>query len=98
MPTTIWELRCNQTGRPQEAIEQYKQTIRLKPDAFEAHYNLAMIYASMHQSSEAVAAAQKSLEIARSQGRTQQAKQIENWLNSYRAGLTDLPDEPSSKK
>jgi protein O-mannosyl-transferase len=87
-----------QTGRPQDAIEQFKRAVQLRPDYINAFFNLALAYADMRQSSEAVAAAQKSLELARSAGQTNIAKQIEDWLNSYRAGLPDLPDAPSASK
>ena len=78
-----------ETGRPQEAIEHYKQALRLKPDFATLHFNLALAYVSMHQTSEAIVAAQKALELARSQGQAVQAKQIEDWLNSYRSGIGD---------
>ncbi len=75
-----------QTGKLQEALDHIKQAVKIKPDYLNAYKNLALVYATMHQSSEAVAAAQKALEIARSKEQTAQAMQIENWLNSYRAG------------
>jgi len=78
-------------GRPQEAIDHLKKALRLMPEDAGAWNNLAMAYAMKRQSSEAVAAARKALELARSQGQTALAKQIENWLNSYRAGLSEVP-------
>ncbi len=51
-----------------------------------------------HQSSQAIAAAQKALALARSKGQTALAKQTEDWLNSYRAGLPDLKNAPPSSK
>jgi hypothetical protein len=59
---------------------------------------LALAYAGMHQSYEAIAAAQKALELAQSQGQKVQAKQIEDWLNAYRINLLNLPNvSPSSE-
>ncbi len=84
-----------QAGRPQEAIEHYGQALKLKPDLIEVYYNLALTYASIHQSAEAIAAAQKALDLARSKGQTALAKRIEDWLNSYRASLSDLPHTES---
>jgi len=78
-------------GRPQEAVEQYQEAVRLKPDFTDAYSNLALVHAGLRQSSKAIAAGQKALELARSQQQTALAKQIEDWLNSYRAGLSDLP-------
>ncbi len=74
------------SGRPQEAIEHYHEAIDLTRDSsdalFRAYYNLALVYAKTHQSAQALAAAQKALELAHSQGQTALARQIEDWLNS----------------
>ncbi len=70
-------------GRLREAIEHYKQSLRLRPDYSNAWNNLAEAYARMQQPAEAIAAAQKALKLARSQGQTEQIKEIEDWLNSY---------------
>jgi tetratricopeptide (TPR) repeat protein len=86
-----------QTDRSAEAIEHFKQVLRLRPEDINAYNNLASAYASIHQSSEALAAAQKALDLARSQGQPALAKQIEKWLNAYRAGLsTDPNTQPSN--
>ena len=86
-----------QTGQPQDAIEHFKQALQLRPDDINAYINLASAYASIDQSSEAVAAAQKALELAKAQGQPALARQIENWLNAYRAGLsTDPNSKPSN--
>jgi protein O-mannosyl-transferase len=77
-------------GRPQEAIEQYRQALRLNPDFTIFYCNLALAYAKAQQPSEAIGAAQKGLKIAQSTGQASLAKQIEDWLNSYRAGLPDI--------
>jgi tetratricopeptide (TPR) repeat protein len=70
-----------------EAIEYFIHAIKLKPDYIDAYSNLMLAYAKLDQSAEAVATAQKALEIARSKGQTEQAKKIEDWLNSYRASM-----------
>ena len=82
-----------ETGQPREAIERYHQALKWKPDYTEVYYNLALAYAELYQPSEAEAAARKALKLARDQGSTAQAEQIENWLNSYR---TDVPDRPKT--
>ena len=79
------------TGRPQEAIGHYQQILRLKPDIVNVYYNLALAYSGTHQPSETIAAAEKAVELARSQGHAALAKQIEDWLNSYKGqATTDL--------
>ena len=93
-----------QTGKLPEAIEHFQQALQFKPDYINAYTNLALVYSMLHQPSQAVAAAQKALEIARSQGQTDQAQRIENWLNSYRAGAPDvqirrpLPNPPPQRR
>jgi tetratricopeptide (TPR) repeat protein len=79
-------------GLLQEAIEHYQLALRLKPDFTNVYCNLAFAYARMRQSSEAIGAAQKGLELARSQGQMVQAKQIEDWLNAYRVNLSNFPN------
>ncbi|MGD0517575.1 MAG: tetratricopeptide repeat protein [Thermoguttaceae bacterium] len=86
-----------QAGRMQEAIEHFKEALRLEPEYFKAYNNLALAYVKTHQSSEAIATAQKALDIARSKNDTVRAKQIEDWLNSYRAGLSGGASAPHSK-
>ena len=88
-------------GQHRKAIEHFQQAVLLKPDYLAAYNNLAFTYAQTNQSAEAVAAAQKALDLARSKGQTAQAKQIEDWLDSHRAGLPDPksaspPGEPVS--
>jgi tetratricopeptide (TPR) repeat protein len=81
-------------GRPLDAIEHFKQALRLKSDDVDIWNNLTFAYADAHQSAEAVAAARKTLELARSQGQTVLAGQIEEWLKSYRSKLTPPPNAP----
>jgi tetratricopeptide (TPR) repeat protein len=76
-------------GRLQEAIEFFKQALHIKPDFAEAHYNLALAYAKTGRSAEAVASAQKALELAKSQGKTEQAEKIEDWLKANSAGQAE---------
>jgi protein O-mannosyl-transferase len=81
-----------QAGRAKEALEHYNRALALRPDSATIYSNLALAYAQMHETSQALAAARKAIELARSQGQTVQARQIEDWLISYRAGLSDVPN------
>jgi tetratricopeptide (TPR) repeat protein len=85
-------------GQYQQAIEHYRHALALNPNHIDAYFNSALAYAEMRQSSQAVDAAQKALELARSQGKTVLVRQIEDWLNSYRAGLSVHPDTPPPPK
>jgi protein O-mannosyl-transferase len=85
-------------GRLQEAIEHYQQALRLKPGYAYLYFNMALAYADSRKNSEAIAAARKGLELARSQGQGELAKQIEDWLNAYRASLSNSPNvSPSTE-
>ncbi len=79
------------TGRSQEAIAHFQQALRLKANFSEAYYGLALAYAIINRPPEAVAAAQKALAVARSQEQTTLVKQIDDWLNAYRASLSTPP-------
>ncbi len=79
-------------GRIQEAIDQFKQTLQLEPNRLPTYRSLALAYAQLQHPAEAIATAQKALDLARSTGQTPLAEQIENWLTKYR----DQPTKPDS--
>jgi protein O-mannosyl-transferase len=81
------------TGQPQESIDHFIYALRIKPDYVNACSNLALAYARINNSAEAVAAAQKALKLAEFQGKTAEAKQIEDWLNSYRKKIGNVNPE-----
>jgi len=72
-----------------KAIEHYKQALQLKPDCTEACFSLAKTYAKTKVPDEAVSSAQQASELARTQGRMELARQIEDWLKTYRAGSSE---------
>jgi Flp pilus assembly protein TadD len=83
-------------GRLDEAIDHYQQALRIAPDDNAARVNLISAYARVGRSSEALAEAEKAVELAQVQGQTVLANQIEDWLNSYRAGLANPQIPPQS--
>jgi tetratricopeptide (TPR) repeat protein len=85
-------------GRYQKAVENFRQVLRLKPDQSEAYFSLALTLSLMDRPSEAVAAAKKAIQLAGSKGQTKLAKQMENWLNSYVAGLQNPQNTPPPDK
>jgi tetratricopeptide (TPR) repeat protein len=78
-----------QINRPREAAEQFRQALLFQHDYTEAYFNLALAYAKTNQPADAAAMAQKALDIARSKGEKEYIKEIEQWLDSYRAGMTN---------
>ena len=76
-----------QIDRPGEAAEQFRQALLFQPDYIEAYFNLALAYAKTDQPAAAAAMAQKALSIARSKGQKEYIKAIEQWLDSYQAGM-----------
>jgi tetratricopeptide (TPR) repeat protein len=87
-----------QTGRIQEAIEQFKEAIRLEPEFLKAYNNLAMAYVKNNQPTEAITTAQKALDMLRAKQDAVRAKQVEDWLKSYKAGLSRPDYMPNQKK
>ena len=72
------------SGKIPQAIDHYRAAIRLKPDSVEAYANLAQALNLANQSDEAVATAQKGIEIARSTGQDATAGQLQEWLTHFR--------------
>ena len=67
-------------GQHAAATGHYQRATQLKPDYTEAWINLAIDYFLTARSAEGLPAAQKALELARSQGRPGLAQRIEPWL------------------
>ncbi len=72
-------------GRLQEAVDQLTTALRLNPNRLPAYTKLTAAYAQLQRPAEAIATAEKALEVARSSGQTQLAGQIESWLANFRA-------------
>jgi tetratricopeptide (TPR) repeat protein len=72
------------TNRIPQSIEHYQEAIRLKPDLAVAYAGLAKTFAMVDRPQEATATAQKGIEVARTTGLEEEAKQIETWLNDFK--------------
>ncbi|MBN2579556.1 MAG: tetratricopeptide repeat protein [Pirellulales bacterium] len=84
-------------GQYQEAIRQYQHAIRLSPDYLDAYKNLTFTYAQLHYPADAVATAQKALDIARRRGKHNLADQIESWLKTHQAPHPSSPSVDPTK-
>ena len=84
------------SGHIPEAIEHLQQALRLEPNFSDGYFNLATAYVQMHRSAEALAAAQKALELAHTQGKTVLELRIKSWLKNYRSQQGN-PQDPSSE-
>ncbi len=69
-------------SRVQDAIEQFQEAARIRPNLVEPWWNLAMCYRTLGRSSDAIAAAQRALDLANSAGQLTLAQRIENWIES----------------
>lgn len=78
-------LALTQIGKPDLAIEHYEAALRLKPDDLQSYASLAQTLALLNRSKEAIATAQKGIEIARTAGKQDELKQFENWLKDYQS-------------
>jgi len=68
-----------------KVIQQYERTISVDPYNADAWFNLAKAQAEARRANDAIASAQKALDVARSRNRSDLAATIEAWLRSYRA-------------
>jgi protein O-mannosyl-transferase len=84
------------TGHTDEAIEHYRRALRLKPGDSAARFNLISAFARAGRSDEAVATAREALEIARRQGQTALARQIEDWLKAFLSSASNSDAVPPS--
>ena len=75
-------------GRAPQAIEYFQKAIRLQPNFVAAYTNLAQAYAQAHLTDQAIATAQKALDLARSSRQTELVRQIQAWLDEYRARIS----------
>lgn len=80
-------------GRHRESADQFAEAVRLQPDLAEAHANLALAYHALGRLPEALAAAQRARELANSSGQAALVRQIDAWIESWRA-RTRTADRP----
>jgi tetratricopeptide (TPR) repeat protein len=70
-------------GQTQEAIEHFETALRIDED-LAGYMNLVMIYSQLNRAAELIPVAEKALDLARSQGETSLAKELETILAYFR--------------
>jgi protein O-mannosyl-transferase len=78
-------------GRLPEAIAHYQATVRLKPDLLPAYLRLADCEFQSGRIADAIQSAERGLDLARVNGQTDLATEIEARLRVYRARSTNGP-------
>jgi DMSO/TMAO reductase YedYZ molybdopterin-dependent catalytic subunit/Flp pilus assembly protein TadD len=73
-------------GRAKEASRELEQALKLKSDYLDAAMHLARAYADLERPVDAIRAAQNAVDLARAQGKVEQARTIEAWLSTLRTG------------
>jgi tetratricopeptide (TPR) repeat protein len=73
---------------PQNAIGPLQRAVELKADSLEALRYLTTAYATAGRSAEAIATAEREMAAAESQGKPDLVREIQEWINTYRAGLS----------
>jgi diamine N-acetyltransferase len=81
------------TGSPQEAVLYYLKALDVQPDFMEACAHLALTYETLGKWDEAVATGEKAIRFARAQGHSNVAKNIELWLQDFRAQHPQLQNK-----
>jgi tetratricopeptide (TPR) repeat protein len=76
-----------QKNQNELAAEQFQWAVELDPKLAQAYSNLAMALALMNRSAEAIANAQRGIEVARATGQLDTATAAEEWLRHYRNEL-----------
>ena len=66
-----------------KTVQKYEQIVSVDPYNADAWFALAKAQADLHRSEDAIASAQKALDVARSRNRSDLAGTIETWLQSY---------------
>ena len=73
-----------QSGRPRQALVAFREVVRQRPDFALAHVGLADAHAAVGDREAALGAGERALQLAREQGDTEFALQIEKHLEQLR--------------
>lgn len=87
-------LALGKLGDPQAAIDHFQEALKYKPTYIEAWANMALAQAALNHPDLAVVLAQKAIDMARSKGQIKLAQEVEAWLTTYRASLSNQNQAP----
>ena len=76
-----------QSAKHEQAIEHYQAVVRLKPNEVMAYAYMAQALANADRPNDAVAMAEKAIQVAAITGQSATGKQINDWLTKYKASL-----------
>src|SRR5262249_38183436 len=82
------------SGRVQEAVEPFEAALRLSP-IVPSYANLAQAYRLANRPKEAIATAQKAIDLASANKHPETIVQIQEWLKQYQAELKQKGDSHS---
>lgn len=85
-----------QSGRYNEAVDHYKTALKLDEQYAQASMGLALAYSKMDRPSEAISAAEQAERLAQSTRQFEFAKQIQDWLRTYKSKTSKKSDAPQS--
>lgn len=74
-----------QTAPSSKAVKDFEQAVRVDPYNADAWFALAKAQANAQLSEDAIASAQKAIDVARSRNRSDLVGSVQAWLRSYRA-------------
>ena len=96
-PTATWAWPWPAAANPAEAMAEYREALRIKPDCAEALGNLAAAYAEAGRLPEAVAAFREALELATRQKNQALADGLRARLAEYEGGGPAVQQPPPSR-
>jgi cytochrome c-type biogenesis protein CcmH/NrfG len=70
-----------------KAVQSFENAVQFDPFNAAAWFNLAKAYAEVHRGNDAVSAAEKAIDIAKSRNNAALATAVEAWLKTYRTTL-----------
>jgi tetratricopeptide (TPR) repeat protein len=78
------------SGRSAEGYQSLVMALERNPQFLKAQFNLAIAHAILRRPQEAIATAERAIQMARSQHKPNAEQQITQWLTDYKASLSPV--------